>query len=145
METTRVDRVKWEWPATKKPVPAEELHFEESLALFTVALAKEGAAELLRNLASARRDRAIAIANELLEDRTRVQARMVRVFGPRPDGDARLRKLWDESSRALKDAIHRRLPPYQRSMFADHRPRTVEDASPLLGLVAERLIREATR
>src|SRR5688500_126803 len=123
MEATRVDRAKWEWPALARPPAAAELHFEESLALFSVALAKDKAPELLRNLARDRRDRAIAIAQQLLEDRSALQAKMVKTFGPRPDSDERLRKLYAESSRALREAIYRRLPSYQRSLFPDHRAR----------------------
>lgn len=146
METTRVEkRARWEWPALQRGLSPDELRFEESLALFAVALAKESAPDLLRNLADHRRDRALAIATQLLEERGAVQPRMVRTFGPRPDAEARLRALYAGFSRALRDAIYRRLPPYQRSLFPDHRGRCGGEEHPLLGLLAERQIREATR
>lgn len=145
MEMTRVERAKWEWPALKTPPAPATLKFEETLALFAVGLAKEEAPALLRNLAADRRDRAIAIGTELLANRSEVPPRMVRAFGPRPDSDARLRELYEEAPRALREAIYRRLPPYQRSLFAGHAAGGDRDEVPLIGAMAERLIREATR
>jgi hypothetical protein len=73
------------------------------------------------------------------------QARVAQQFGLVPEAAARLRSLMAEASAPLQAEILRRLPPYHRSLFPPGALSRPDAASPAMGALAERLIREATR
>jgi len=119
----------------------------ERLALVALVLGRERAAGLLDGLGEVDAER----AKEHLSRFTALssaqrQARVALEFGVVEEAAERLRALMAEAPEPLRREIFRRLPPYHRSLFPG---RAVEPpdaaAAPGLGVLAERLIREATR
>lgn len=118
----------------------------ERLALVALVLGRERATELLDGLGE---DEA-ALAKEHLARFTALssaqrQARVALEFGVVDDAAERLRALMAEASEPLRREIFRRLPPYHRSLFPGRVAEPPDATLPGLGVLAERLIREATR
>lgn len=130
-------------PRAVPPVPLPL----ERLALVALVLGRARAAELLDGLGELEAEQAKAhLARFSALSSAQRQARVAREFGVVDDAAERLRALMAEAPEPLWKEIFRRLPPYHRSLFPH---RTVEPpdpkAAPGLGVLAERLIREATR
>lgn len=121
--------------------------FPEDVALFTVAMAKERALELLDGLGEPARQRARARAREAMRwDSPTRQAKVAVLFGARKDANERLRALMAEAPQPLQQEIYRLLPPYYRSLFPDFTPGPTErPVPPYLAALANRLVREAIR
>ncbi len=167
VEETRVDRARTREPVRATvilPVPDERtrlrpgaparvrgVEWEERVAMFALALDREGAGGLLSGLAKDSAERASVYLEALatLPSPER-QGRLATEFGTSPQASQKLRALWAEAGPALKREIYRQLPPYHRSVFPDDRSEA-EDAvdptqsAPALRDFAARLIREATR
>lgn len=129
-------------PRAATPVPLAL----ERLALVALVLGRERAAELLAGLGEVDAGR----AKEHLSRFTALssaqrQARVALEFGVVDDAAERLRALMAEASEPLRREIFRRLPPYHRSLFPGRAVEPPDAALPGLGVLAERLIREATR
>ena len=151
-EGTRIDRRPTVFlPNRVAPVATpdpEEYGFEERLALFTVAMAKERALELLENLHRSSRPRAREHARRVASwDSPLRQARLAWVFGARPDAGERLRALWKDCGPLLKREVWKLLPPYHRSSLPlfNLAEAPADPACPALRTLAERFVREATR
>ncbi|MCY1020857.1 hypothetical protein [Pyxidicoccus sp. MSG2] len=118
----------------------------ERWALVAWVLGRERAAELLSGLGVREAERAkehlLRLAGLPSAQR---QAKVAVEFGERADAAARLKALMEEASEPLRREIFRRLPPYHRSLFPGRPAEPGEQASPVMGALAERLIREATR
>lgn len=118
----------------------------ERLALVTLVLGRERAGELLDGLGEVDAER----AKEHLSRFTALssaqrQARVALEFGVVEDAAERLRALMAEAPEPLRREIFRRLPPYHRSLFPGRVVEPPDAALQGLGVLAERLIREATR
>ncbi len=135
-----------EVPLLAGPVPPLPMPLER-LALVAWVLGRERAAELLCGLEAG----AAASASEHLRRLASLpsaqrQAKVSVEFGERPDAAARLRQLMSEASPLLRGELLRRLPPYHRTLFpSEPRGAPRQDVPHALSLLAERLIREATR
>lgn len=135
-----------EVPLLAGPVPPLPMPLER-LALVAWVLGRERAEELLFGLEAG----AAASASEHLRRLASLpsaqrQAKVSVEFGERPDAAARLRQLMGEASPLLRGELLRRLPPYHRTLFpSEPRGAPRQDVPHALSLLAERLIREATR
>lgn len=116
-------------------------------ALVALVFGKERAAELLEGLGEREAERAKEhLAHFAALTSAQRQARVTMEFGVRSDPSEQLRELMAEAPEALRREIFRRLPPYLRSLFPQRRLEPPDQlATPAMGALAERLIREATR
>jgi hypothetical protein len=115
-------------------------------ALVALVLGKERAAELLEGLGGREGARAQEHLRLLMAlSSAERQARVALEFGPRRDAAESLRAVMQEASEPLRQEIFRRLPPYHQSLFPARAAEPAAPAAPGLGVLAERLIREATR
>jgi len=122
--------------------PARETGFVERTTLFVVATRKEEALGLLDGFASDERQRARVFAQQLVDlDSSTRQARLALESGVRDGVRERVKHLLAEASPALRSALVANLPTQHRPAGTVH----VDSASPALGALAARLIREATR
>jgi hypothetical protein len=130
-------------PRGPAPLDSERL---ERLVLVTHTFGRTRAAALLDGLRACEGLEARALLQRLSRyssaDR---QARVAQPFGLVPEAAERLRSLMAEASAPLQAEILRRLPPYHRSLFPPAALSRDEAGSPAMGVLAERLIREATR
>jgi hypothetical protein len=118
----------------------------ERLALVALVLGRERAVELLDGLSEGEAARAKEhLSRFTVLSSAQRQARVALEFGGVDDAAERLRALMAEASEPLRREIFRRLPPYHRSLFPGRAVDAPEAAPPGLGVLAERLIREATR
>lgn len=126
--------------AASMPLPLERL------ALVALVLGRERAAELLDGLGEVDAERAKEhLTRFTTQSSAQRQARVALEFGVVDDAAERLRALMAEVSEPLRREIFRRLPPYHRSLFPGRAVEPPDAALPGLGVLAERLIREATR
>lgn len=129
--------------ASPAPLDAERL---ERLVLVTHTFGRTRAAALLDGLRTREALEARALLQRLSSSSSADrQARVAQQFGLVPEAAERLRSLMAEASPPLKAEILRRLPPYHRSLFPAAALSRDEAAAPAMGVLAERLIREATR
>ncbi|MCE9667513.1 hypothetical protein LY474_06765 [Myxococcus stipitatus] len=119
----------------------------ERYALVAWVLGRERAELLLEGLGARDAERAKAHLRYLASlPSPRRQAKVSVEFGERADAAARLKTLMDEVPEPLRKEVFRRLPPYHRSLFPGRRVEAADPLSPpALAVLAERLIREATR
>ncbi|QSQ23992.1 hypothetical protein JY651_03160 [Pyxidicoccus parkwayensis] len=133
-------------PRQAKPPPPMALPLER-YALVAWVLGRERAGELLSGLGAREAERAkehlLRIAGLPSAQR---QAKVAVEFGERADAAARLKALMEEASEPLRREIFRRLPLYHRTLFPGRQVESGDAGPPsALGVLAERLIREATR
>jgi hypothetical protein len=128
-------------------MPVEDDYWRR-LALFSMALAKKDAGELVAGVAPALRDRVEALMDEAgrLPSSER-QARLALEFEAPHDVGIRLRWVLSSAGPRLRQEILHRLPGYHRALVADlDQPLAAAfNAPPLLNALAARLAREATR
>lgn len=110
-------------------------------------LGRERAAELLGGLGEREAERAKEHLLRLAAlPSAQRQAKVAVEFGERSDAASRLKALMGEVSEPLRREIFRRLPPYHRTLFPGWRVEPADPSAPsALAVMAERLIREATR
>jgi hypothetical protein len=119
----------------------------ERFALVTWVLGRERAPELLDGLGEHEAERAKEHLRRIAAlPSAQRQAKVAVEFGERADAGARLKLLMAEAPEPLRRELFRRLPPYHRTLFPERRvdPPSPE-APPAMGVLAERLLREATR
>ncbi|SEL51592.1 hypothetical protein SAMN05444354_106278 [Stigmatella aurantiaca] len=115
-------------------------------ALVALVLGKERAPELLEGLGGREAARAKEHLTLLMGlSSAERQARVALEFGQRRDAAEQLRAVMQEASEPLRQELFRRLPPYHQSLFPARAAGPLAPAAPGLGVLAERLIREATR
>ncbi len=144
---TRLDRVPAKGIVRTVPLDSPKgLLFEERVALFVCALHREKSLELLEGFADAPRARARAFAESVTDwDSSTRQARLAREFGAHTDALDRLQQLIVESPPALRCAIADQLPEAWRARFP-HLVKTQGTLStPMMTMLAARLIRETVR
>ncbi len=137
-------------PPPPEPVrapPAPSTLPLERLALVALVFGRERAKALLEGLGeSEARQAKDHLAGFAALSSARRQARVAVEFGVRPDAAARLKALMEEAPEVLRREIFRRLPPYHRSLFPERQVEPPDAAAtPAVCVLAERLIREATR
>ncbi|MCP3103310.1 hypothetical protein LZ198_30955 [Myxococcus sp. K15C18031901] len=130
-------------PIRRPPLPLPV----ERYALVAWVLGRERAEALVDGLGERDAERAKAHLRQLaaLPSSLR-QAKVTAEFGERADAAARLKTLMDEVPEPLRKEVFRRLPPFHRTLFPERRVEAADPLSPpALAVLAERLIREATR
>jgi hypothetical protein len=126
--------------------PAATRGFAERLALFVSGVDRANTEELLAGLSGATLKRATDFARDARTwDSATRQGRMAVAFGNHPRATERLKALIAGASPVMRLAIHRRLAPWQRSLFPSLEGQEQAAVAPAMEEVAERLIREATR
>lgn len=131
--------------ATVKVPSAAERELEDRLALLVCALAKGRETELLSGLVEKKRGPAMQIAEEVAQLSSSVrQARLAHLFSERLEAAERTRRLLEEASPCLEQAVFAALPPYLRPV-AQKREVAGPPASSVLAGFAARLVKEATR
>ena len=132
--------------AAPRRAPAATRGFAERLALFVTGVDRANAQELLAGLSGATFKRATAFARDAAAwDSATRQGRMAVAFGQNPNAAERLKALISTASPTMRVAIHRRLAPWQQSLFPSLKALPDVATTPAMEEVAERLIREATR
>jgi hypothetical protein len=119
----------------------------ERIALVALVFGRERAGALLDGLREPEARQAKAhLAGFAALSSARRQARVAVDFGVRPDAAARLRAVMEEAPEVLRRELFRRLPPYHRSLFPERQVEPPDAAAtPAVCVLAERLVREATR
>ena len=120
--------------------------FAERLALFVSGVDRANTDLLLSGLTGPTLKRATAVARDARKwDSATRQGRMAVAFGHHPHAAGQLKQLIAGASPAMRQAIYRRLAPWQQSLFPSLAGATGPASSPAMEELAERLIREATR
>lgn len=116
----------------------------EQLALFTCAMAGDGAGALLEGLRPRVAPLAarMALAHNAQSSKVR-HSQLAAAFAPPPDVEARVRTLASRLSPALREAFWRALPPYLRPQ--DTARGVTAQTAPSVRAWAARLARECTR